>query len=293
MFKHTLILTLSICAMALPAYAQPILYITDNGTDRVSSSNLDGTDFQTMVTLTENPRGIAFDSQNQRVYFAVQGPLIQWVDMNGGTPTTILDARDGLQEPIDLVVDGDYLYITDNGTDRVSSSKLDGTDFTTLVTLTENPRGIAFDSQNQRVYFAVQGPLIQWVDMNGGTPTTILKAIDGLQEPIDLAIQGTTPPISIDGDKSGQLPKKFFLEQNYPNPFNPETVIEYTLPTAGKVSLVIYNLRGEEVALLFSGTVHAGNHQVTWDASNVSSGIYFYRLQAGDFVQTRKMLLLK
>ena len=189
------------------------------------------------------------------------------------------------------------LYFTDNGTDRVLSSDLDGSNVQTMVQLTENPRGIAFDSQNQRVYFAVQGPLIQWVDIIGGTPTTILDANDGLQEPIDLAIPATTPPISIDGDKSGQLPKKFFLEQNYPNPFNPETVIEYTLPTAGKVSLVIYNLRGEEVALLFSGTVHAGNHQVTWDASNVSSGIYFYRLQAGPqiggFIRTKKMILLK
>ena len=83
------------------------------------------------------------------------------------------------------------------------------------------------------------------------------------------------------------------LSQNYPNPFNPETVIRYSIPQAEEVSLVVYNLIGEKVALLINGNMPAGNHGVTWDAANLPSGIYFYRLQAGDFVQTRKMVLLK
>lgn len=89
------------------------------------------------------------------------------------------------------------------------------------------------------------------------------------------------------------LPESFELSQNYPNPFNPTTVINYALPTQSDLKLTIYNLRGEQVAILIDGTVPAGNHRVSWDASNVSSGIYFYRLRAGNFVQTRKMLLLK
>lgn len=85
----------------------------------------------------------------------------------------------------------------------------------------------------------------------------------------------------------------FDLLHNYPNPFNPITTIEYSLFHTGDVSLIIYNLLGEEVARLVSEVQQKGNNKVIWDASNVSSGIYFYRLQAGNFVQTRKMILLK
>lgn len=90
-----------------------------------------------------------------------------------------------------------------------------------------------------------------------------------------------------------QLSEDYFLSQNYPNPFNPVTTINYALPKSGDVLLTIYNLRGVEVARLINGEQPAGNHLVTWDASNVASGIYFYRLQAGEFVQVRKMVLLK
>ena len=105
------------------------------------------------------------------------------------------------------------------------------------------------------------------------------------------------PPLVGVEDEESFIPDKYTLEQNYPNPFNPETVIEYALPIQGNVSLIVYDLRGQEVARLINGVMPAGNHSVTWDASNVSSGIYFYRLTAGspagDFVQTRKMLLLR
>ena len=89
------------------------------------------------------------------------------------------------------------------------------------------------------------------------------------------------------------VPVTNYLFQNYPNPFNPETVIEYSLPRASKVSLVIYNLRGEEVIRILDENQPAGFHQVTWNASDVVSGIYFYRLQVGDYIETKKMVLLK
>ena len=94
-------------------------------------------------------------------------------------------------------------------------------------------------------------------------------------------------------DELAALPSEYNLSQNYPNPFNPTTTINYALPLSSEVLLVIYNLRGEEVARVVDKEQPAGYHKVTWNASNVASGIYFYRLQAGDFVQTYKMLLLK
>ncbi|GAB5409588.1 MAG: hypothetical protein BalsKO_19530 [Balneolaceae bacterium] len=88
-------------------------------------------------------------------------------------------------------------------------------------------------------------------------------------------------------------PKKFRLNQNYPNPFNPTTNIEFNLIEASIVSLTVFNALGQEVATLIDSNLNAGAHSITWNASNSPSGIYFYRLRAGNFVQTNKMLLLK
>jgi len=89
------------------------------------------------------------------------------------------------------------------------------------------------------------------------------------------------------------LPEHFHLSQNFPNPFNPITEIKYALPKDCKVRLEVYNILGQRVAGLVDGKQKAGYKTARWDATSFSSGIYFYRLQAGDFVQTRKMVLLK
>jgi hypothetical protein len=94
--------------------------------------------------------------------------------------------------------------------------------------------------------------------------------------------------------KGVELPAVFALSQNYPNPFNPVTEIGFSLPTASKVRLGVYNIPGQKVTTL-SDTEQfpAGSHSVTWDASSVATGVYLYRLEAGSFVETKKMLLLK
>lgn len=89
------------------------------------------------------------------------------------------------------------------------------------------------------------------------------------------------------------LPDRFELSQNYPNPFNPATEMRFTIPTASQVSLEIYNLLGQKVATLVNGYLPAGNHAERWDATGQASGIYLYRLQVGDYTETKKMLLMK
>ena len=86
---------------------------------------------------------------------------------------------------------------------------------------------------------------------------------------------------------------RFNLHHNYPNPFNATTTMTYALPRSGKVVLTVHDLLGREVTRLVEGYRPAGENSTTWDASNFTSGIYFYHLQAGEFVQTRKMVLLK
>ena len=103
-------------------------------------------------------------------------------------------------------------------------------------------------------------------------------------------------PVYASGDPavaSESLPTEFGLNQNYPNPFNPTTEIAFALPNASMVTLEVYNVVGQRVAVLADGTFGAGNHIVTWDASAMSSGVYFYRLVTSEFVDTKKMLLVK
>lgn len=89
------------------------------------------------------------------------------------------------------------------------------------------------------------------------------------------------------------IPTQLALAQNYPNPFNPTTTIEFSVPKAGFVSLKVFNIIGEEVATLISQEIRAGTFSTQWDASHVASGVYFYRLQTGADVVTRKLILAR
>lgn len=104
--------------------------------------------------------------------------------------------------------------------------------------------------------------------------------------------------VSVDQDADPMIPREYMLAQNYPNPFNPSTVIRFALPRSGNMSLKIYNIVGQEVSSLVEGYLPAGAFRATWDGTDmsgqaVSSGIYLYRLKAGDYVEIRKMLLMK
>ncbi|MFZ1322143.1 MAG: T9SS type A sorting domain-containing protein, partial [Ignavibacteria bacterium] len=89
------------------------------------------------------------------------------------------------------------------------------------------------------------------------------------------------------------LPDNYSLYQNYPNPFNPSTVIKYDIKNSGLVSLKVYNVLGSEVASLVNEVKQAGRYEVEFNGLNLNSGIYYYRLQAGEYTETKKMLLLK
>jgi len=89
------------------------------------------------------------------------------------------------------------------------------------------------------------------------------------------------------------IPTKIILFQNYPNPFNPSTTIAFDLPKTSKVTLKIFNVLGEEIATLVSDRLSGGSYTYDWDGSKLASGVYLYRLQAGDYVETRKMVLMR
>ena len=110
----------------------------------------------------------------------------------------------------------------------------------------------------------------------------------------------TNGTVSDLADNNYTIPEKFSLSQNYPNPFNPSTKIKYSIPNVtlsevegSRVQLKVYDVLGNEVATLVNEYRNAGSYEVNFNASSLSSGIYFYRLQAGSFIQTKKMLLIK
>ncbi len=141
-------------------------------------------------------------------------------------------------------------------------------------------------------------------NFDGEFTKVIIYSLDGkanLSEGQLLKLNGNAKITEIDvGSKTGyvmlaklnSLPDKFELIQNYPNPFNPTTTIKFGLPTASKWELVVYNILGQEVQS-FENDSEAGFIEIEWDASKYASGVYFYRLRAGEFSDTKKMVLLK
>ncbi len=99
-------------------------------------------------------------------------------------------------------------------------------------------------------------------------------------------------------DENDNRPRSFALHQNYPNPFNPTTAIEYTLRSRADVTITVFDILGRKVKTIFDQTMAAGTYTTYWDGTDinnnaVATGVYFYQIKAGDFIDTKKMLLLK
>ncbi|MCH8303646.1 MAG: right-handed parallel beta-helix repeat-containing protein [Candidatus Marinimicrobia bacterium] len=164
--------------------------------------------------------------------------------------------------------------------------------------LSENPS----DEEVNEVLFR-QGMIHAWLDeskLASQKFNEIIRRFPGTDEALFAAEQNEYFGDASFGKKAfgsdlenSSIPKEYSLSNNYPNPFNPVTKIEFTIPETGLTTLIIYDITGREVTRLIDGNMSAGYHSVNWNASNVASGIYFYRLTSGDFVSTKKMVLLK
>jgi hypothetical protein len=130
-----------------------------------------------------------------------------------------------------------------------------------------------------------------WDDLQNSMLTILVDV--GNDGTIDDTLHIVNELTGIDEDQGSLIPTEYKLEQNYPNPFNGSTVIKYSIVQEGLVTLKIYNAIGEEVAMLVNEIQQVGNYNVSFDMSSLPSGIYFYRLQAGNFIDTKKLMLLK
>jgi len=132
---------------------------------------------------------------------------------------------------------------------------------------------------------------------NGGTVVTSGKSVHARQMGnggllYNINVDTNDVPMSVGNNHNSNI-SEYELYQNYPNPFNPETVIKYSLPERGFVSLKVYNVIGENVATLVNNSQEKGTKEITFNGENLPSGIYFYRLEANGTNVTKKMILLK
>jgi uncharacterized protein (DUF1501 family) len=129
-------------------------------------------------------------------------------------------------------------------------------------------------------------------DWFGASPTELQVAITGtITNPLTSSVISSGAIAGM--GSGGNLPKEYSLEQNYPNPFNPSTVIRYELPRGSNVTIDVYNSAGEKITTLVDSPQSAGTHEVNFNGGTLASGMYFYRLRAGGYQETRKMLLVK
>jgi hypothetical protein len=141
---------------------------------------------------------------------------------------------------------------------------------------------------------SIQPHRAYWVKAQG-YGQLILSVGGGTSGAVHIVATAEKPPSPwfLTSDGTGEIPKRFELKQCYPNPFNPSTTIQYVLPSRSHVTLTVYNTLGETVRELVNADMESGHHEMQFEAGNLPSGVYLCRMQAGPFVETLKLLLLR
>lgn len=224
--------------------------------------------------------------------FAIIGSSIGFT-WGGSTATLVMDSA--TTSPLLELVTLKFLYEDDNITTTNTNKRF-------VLATTDFGAGVPGDASGRRLwatyYFSmtwvtndcVVFDTLQWsaastnLYVNSNGTSYIIEFAGGFSE--------CNPPNGIDVIP-GDLPASFALSQNYPNPFNPTTEIKFDIPTRSHTTLKVYNILGREVETLVDEEMSPGHYVSEWDASEYSSGIFFYKLTAGDFVDTKKMVLVK
>jgi len=184
------------------------------------------------------------------------------------------------------IVGRDSIYTVDTRTGAVTPVGRTGLGVITP-SIAFDPTGILY----ALIGFGAQTNSLYTLDTTNATATLIgSMGISGMQA---ITMMTDTFVVGVGESPVATLPREFSLEQNYPNPFNPSTVIRFQVPVTSLVTLKIYTVIGQEVATLVNEELKPGTYEVTWNPKNISAGLYLYRLQARDFIATKKMMLLK
>ena len=263
--------------------------------------------FETYIGINldyRKPRAFAFEDIGY-VFVATEAygvlrsidPVSGWQSVNNGLPDTVIASLD--------INSNNILFAgTEQGVFRTTNS---GDLWTTINSglTNSNILCLAINSQD-RLFAGTHGGVfsstddgISWIPINSGLTDTVIYslAIDSSSfvyagSSTGLVYRSIQPTTSVKPINNRPY-SSFLLEQNYPNPFNPTTSISYSIGSQKRVFLRVYDLVGKEIAILVNKEKPAGAYTVEFDASNLSSGIYFYQVQADDFIETKKMILMR
>lgn len=295
--------------IALHVSAEKV-YIADGLNDgRILVVNYDGTDPQILIEgdaegITDGITDVAIDTVHNKLYWGKRDEIMR--SNLDGTDVEMIATIDRISylddvalRPSVVLVDpeGGLLYWADPSKKRITVTDLDGSDKTVLINTGGEPEGLQLDLKNNTIYWLEDFPFsgtakVKYADLNGSNVTEIASYSTTSVFTGPMVIHKLNIATSVDDDLH-TVPKLFALRQNYPNPFNPSTVIEFELPESSEIRLEVFDMLGKRVSLLADEFRSSGTHQIRFDASTLSSGIYMYRLRAADFTQTRKLTLLK
>lgn len=253
---------------------------------------LDGT-FVDEFTSVGVPQsiGIDWDSSGNLYVSSYSGHTVRKFDQNGNDLGLFINSN--LSGPTNIWFDGngDLLVSDYNGTavKRFDSSGNYLSDFITGIHFSE---GVDFFPNGNILIGNGATSSVKMFDSNGNYIEDLIPSgSGGLMTPNAVVIRQSNLLSVPRESSSGDI--NFTLEQNYPNPFNPNTVISYHLPITSKVSLKVYNVLGKEITTLVNEELAAGEHKVEFNSTGLPSGIYFYQLSTENFIETKKMILMK
>ena len=219
-----------------------------------------------------------------------------WTEVNNGLTNTRVTSLAAIGNNLFAGTFSGVFLSTDNGTTWINTQGLAGVIVNALITIGPN---IFAGSDGGGIFLSTDNGSI-WTSVGLGMPNTTIYAFasNGLK-----IFAGTLSGIvyrrnlseiitSLENNQT-DLPGDFTISQNYPNPFNPSTIIKFQVPNSSFVNLIVYDVLGNEVATLVNEEKPTGSYEVNFKAANLSSGVYLYKLQAGDFIQTKKMILMK
>jgi hypothetical protein len=193
-------------------------------------------------------------------------------------------------------VGGGICLSTNNGTSWTAVNY--GLDYSSVHALAISGKNVFAGTDGGGVYLSTNNGT-RWTAINEGLTSSSIQALAINETYIFAGTHGASVwkrPLSDFTDVMedvNNLPVEFKLSQNYPNPFNPGTVISYSIPSSSNIKLIVYNTMGQTIRILENGFKSAGIYSINFNASNLPSGIYFYRLEAEHFSQVKKMILIK